>query len=176
VVEDDAQVGPDHVDAHRSPGYIISAYTKRHAVVHTFYNTIRMLRTIEDLLGMEHLGMNDANAEPMSDVFNTQPDLTPYIPVLPGSLCLAPVSPDLIPECKDSSVLRTQTVPSLHNGAWWAKAAKQFNFKRPDALNAAAFNHLLWPGIKGEGVPYPSRLAKQEEDHEEKTALQDKDD
>ena len=176
VVEDDAQDGPDHVDAHRSPGYVISAYTKRHAVVHTFYNTISMLRTIEDLLGMEHLGMNDANAEPMSDVFDTQPNLTPYVPVLPGSLCLAPVSPDLIPECKDSSVLRTQNVPSLHNGAWWAKATKQFNFKRPDALNTAAFNHLLWRGIKGEGVPYPSRLAKQEEDHQGKAALQDKDD
>jgi YVTN family beta-propeller protein len=174
VVEDDAQDGPDHVDAHRSPAYVISAYTKRQAVVHTVYNTISMLRTIEDLLGMEHLGMNDANAEPMSDVFDTQPNLTPYEPVLPGSLCLPPVSPDLVPECKDSNILRTNAVPSLHNGAWWANATKQFNFTRPDALNAAAFNHLLWRGIKGEGKPYPTRLAQQKEGEEGKAAFQDK--
>ena len=99
VLEDDAQDGPDHVDAHRSTGYGISAYTKRHAVVHKFYNTINMIRTIEDLLGMNHLGMNDANAEPMSAVFNTVPDLTPYEPLLPGILCAPPVVPDLIPEC-----------------------------------------------------------------------------
>jgi DNA-binding beta-propeller fold protein YncE len=157
VVEDDAQDGPDHVDAHRSPGYVISAYTKRHAVVHKFYNTINMLRTIEDLLGMNHLGMNDANADPMSDLFDIQPDLTPYKPVLPGSLCQPPVSTDLIPECKDSSVLRTRVVLSLHDGVWWAKATAQFNFKRPDALDAGAFNRLLWRGIKGEGKAYPGR-------------------
>jgi DNA-binding beta-propeller fold protein YncE len=157
VVEDDAQDGPDHVDAHRSPGYVISAYTKRHAVVHKFYNTINMLRTIEDLLGMNHLGMNDANADPMSDVFDIHADLTPYEPVLPGSLCQPPVSPNLIPECNGSSVLRTRAMPSLHDGVWWAKATEQFNFKRPDALDAGAFNRLLWRGIKGEDQPYPVR-------------------
>jgi YVTN family beta-propeller protein len=166
VLEDDAQDGPDHVDAHRSPGYVISAYTKRHAVVHNFYNTISMLRTIEDLLGMEHLGMNDANAEPMSDVFTTEADLTPYTPVLPGSLCRPPVNPDLIPECKDASVLRTKAMPLLHNGAWWAKSTKQFNFKRPDGLDAEAFNRLLWRGIKGETKAYPARIRSYRDDDE----------
>jgi YVTN family beta-propeller protein len=169
VVEDDAQDGPDHVDAHRSPGYVISAYTKRHAVIHKFYNTISMLRTMEDFLGMRHLGMNDANAEPMSDVFNTEADLAPYTPVLPGSLCQAPVGPDLIPECNDPSVLRTKAMPSLHDGEWWANATRQFNFKRPDGLDASAFNHLLWRGIKGENKPYPARANAlqdgQEADH-----------
>jgi YVTN family beta-propeller protein len=160
VVEDDAQDGPDHVDAHRSPGYVISAYTKRHAVVHKFYNTINMLRTIEDLLGMRHLGMNDANADPMTDVFDTHADLTPYKPVLPGSLCQAPVSTDLIPECNDSSVLRSRAVPPRHDGAWWARETEHFNFKRPDALDAEAFNRLLWRGIKGEDRPYPARRHK----------------
>jgi hypothetical protein len=64
---------------------------------------------------------------------------------------------DLIPECKDPSVLRTRVVPSLHDGVWWAKATAQFNFRRPDALDAGAFNRLLWRGIKGEGKPYPGR-------------------
>jgi len=85
VVENDAQDGPDHVDAHRSPGYVISAYTKRNSVVHTFYNTLNMIRTLEDLLGMNHLGMNDANSEPMADVFTTEPNLSPYTALLPGA-------------------------------------------------------------------------------------------
>ena len=161
VVEDDAQDGPDHVDAHRSPGYVISAYTKRHAVVHNFYNTINMLRTIEDLLGMKHLGMNDANADPMTDVFDLHADLTPYTPVIPGSLCQPPVSADLIPECNNPSVLRTRAVPALHDGTWWARATEQFNFKRPDALDSEAFNRLLWRGIKGEDKPYPARIGTQ---------------
>lgn len=157
VVEDDAQDGPDHVDAHRSPGYVISAYTKRHAVVHTFYNTISMLRTIEDLLGLHHLGMNDANAKPMEDLFNTQADLTPYDFVVPGSLCQSPVNPDLVPECSQPNVLRTQPVTPLHDGAWWARETTQFNFHRPDALDSVAFNRLLWRGVKGENKPYPTR-------------------
>jgi YVTN family beta-propeller protein len=164
VLEDDAQDGPDHVDAHRSPGFVISAYTKRHAVVHKFYNTISMLRTIEDLLGMNHLGMNDANAEPMADVFTTKPDFTPYNPVLPGLLCQSPVSPDLIPECKVAGVLRAPAVPLLHDGSWWVSATRQFDFKRPDGLDSAAFNRVLWRGIKGETKPYPVRRAKSDDD------------
>jgi hypothetical protein len=48
-------------------------------------------------------------------------------------------------------------MPSLHDGEWWANATSQFNFKRPDGLDASAFNHLLWRGIKGENKPYPAR-------------------
>jgi DNA-binding beta-propeller fold protein YncE len=155
VVEDDAQDGPDHVDAHRSPGYVVSAYTKRNAVVHTFYNTMSMLRTIEDLLGMNHLGMNDANSDPMSDVFMKDPDLTPYTAVLPGSLCEAPVDPALIPECHQSSIPRSRPLKSLHDGKWWANATRGFNFKHPDDLDSAAFNRVLWRGVMGEEKPYP---------------------
>jgi len=163
VVEDDAQDGPDHVDAHRSPGYVISAYTKRNAVVHTFYNTLNMIRTIEDLLGINSLGMFDANSDPMSDVFTSKPDFTPYTAVLPGSLCLPPVNPDLIPECRQASLPRTDAVPSLHDGIWWAKATQDFNFRQPDALDSAAFNRVLWRGTMGD-KPYPSRPARKDDD------------
>jgi YVTN family beta-propeller protein len=159
VVEDDAQDGPDHVDAHRSPGYAISAYTKRHAVIHTFYNTMNALRTIEDLLGMNHLGMNDANADPMADVFTSKADLTPYTAVLPGSLCQAPVSPDLIPKCEQASVPRTRPLKSLHDGVWWADATRKFNFRRPDDLDSGAFNRVLWRGIMGKKA-YPDHRTK----------------
>lgn len=90
--------------------------------MHTFYNTIDMLRTIEDLVGMNHLGMNDANADPMSDVFDIHPDLTPCKPVLTGSLCQPPVSTDLIPGCNDSSVLHTRAVPLT---ARWSLVGKR---------------------------------------------------
>jgi YVTN family beta-propeller protein len=159
VVEDDAQDGPDHVDGHRSPGYVISAYTKRHAVDHRFYNTMNMLRTIEDLLGMDHLGMNDANSDPMGEVFTTKPDLTPYVAVLPGSLCQAPVATDLIPECQQALVPRTRPLQSLHDGKWWADVTRKFNFKRPDDLDSAGFNRVLWRGIMGE-KPYPTQPRK----------------
>jgi DNA-binding beta-propeller fold protein YncE len=162
VVEDDAQDGPDHVDAHRAPAYVISAYTKRNTVIHTFYNTLNVIRTIEDLLGMGPLGMNDANSNSMSDVFMNEPDLTPYTAVLPGSLCAPPVKPDLIPECRQASVPRTEAVPSLHDGAWWAKETRNFNFRQPDAIDSAAFNHILWRGIMGDKA-YPSQRSVQDD-------------
>ena len=123
----------------------------------TFYNTINMLQTIEDFLGLQHLGMNDANAKPMADLLTTKPDLTPYDFVVPGVLCQPPVNPDLVPECNQPGALRTRAVTPLHDGAWWAQQTRQFNFRRPDALDSAAFNGLLWRGVKAEDKPYPSR-------------------
>ena len=75
VLEDDAQNGPDHVDAHRSTVFIASPYTKGQPVIHTNYNSTNVLRTIEDILG-SYLGLNDANARPMSDVFIQQPRIS----------------------------------------------------------------------------------------------------
>jgi DNA-binding beta-propeller fold protein YncE len=157
VLEDDAQDGPDHVDAHRSPAFVISAYTKRNAVVHTFYNTLNVLRTIEDLLGLNPLGTTDANSDPMSDLFDDEPDMRRYSPVLPGILCRAPVDPALIPECHDPSSMRTAATQPKHDGAWWANATKGFNFKAPDSLDAGAFNRILWRGVVGSGKAYPSK-------------------
>ena len=154
IIEDDAQDGPDHVDAHRSMAYVLSAYTKRGAVVSTNYNTTSMVRTMEDILGVNYLGLNDANARPMSDVFTTTADLTPYTATIPGILCQPPVDPKLVPECKKSSAPITAAVKPLHNGAWWAKATKGFNFKHPDLNNAELFNRVLWKGMMG-NRPYP---------------------
>ena len=157
VLEDDAQDGPDHVDAHRSPAYVISAFTKRHALVRRFYNTLNVLRTVEDLIGLNHLGMNDANSDPMSEVFTRTPDFSPYSPVLPGILCRPPVDHQLIPECRDQSTEQTAALHPLHDGDWWAKATKGFDFRRPDSLDAAAFNRVLWHGVVGANRPYPAR-------------------
>lgn len=119
IIEDDSQNGPDHVDSHRSLAYVISPYTKRRALVSTNYNTVSMLRTMEDLLGIGYLGINDANAEPMSDAFTTKPDLTPYTAIVPGNLCAAPVDPNLVPACKDQNVQKTAVMPILRDKTWW---------------------------------------------------------
>jgi YVTN family beta-propeller protein len=156
VVEDDAQNGPDHVDAHRSTVFIASPYTNSGAVIHTMYNSTNVLRTIEDILGVSPLGLNDANALPMSDVFIRQPDLQPYTAPIPGILCQPPVEPTLVPECNNpGSRPITVAVKSLHDGRWWAQATKGFNFNHPDMVNADLFNRILWRGIMGDDKPYP---------------------
>jgi YVTN family beta-propeller protein len=155
VVEDDAQDGPDHVDSHRTVAHVISAYTKRHAVISTFYTTVSMLRTIEDILGIDHLGMFDANAAPMSDVFTRQPDQQPYSAIVPGILCKPPVKATLIPACANPRAKKTQALSPLHGGAWWARMTNGFNFRQPDAIDSDAFNRILWAGTKGSVVVYP---------------------
>src|SRR5262249_51798914 len=121
----------------------------------TFYTTVSMMRTIEDLLGLHHLSMNTANADPMSDVFTLTPDLHPYDPILPGSLCKPPVDPQLIPECSNKNVPRSALLKDEHDGAGWQAATKQFDFSKPDALDSAAFNRVLWKGMMGESRRYP---------------------
>lgn len=166
VIEDDAQDGPDHVDAQRTLGYIISPYTRRGgAVVSKHYNTVSMIRTMVDLLGIDYLGMNDANAEPMSDAFTVTPDLTPYKAILPGNLCAPPVDTKFLlgadNACVNPAVQRTVAIKPLHDASWWAEAMKDFDFEEIDHLgDPEAFNRTLWAGIKGEGVPYPSHRSK----------------
>ncbi len=78
IVEDDAQNGPDHVDSHRSPAFVISPFVKRHSVDSTMYNTTSILRTMELLLGMRPMTQFDAGARIMTSLFRTTPDTTPY--------------------------------------------------------------------------------------------------
>jgi len=162
VVEDDAQNGPDHVDAHRSTVFVASPYTKSGAVIRTNYNSTNVVRTIEDILGADYLGLNDANAKPMSDVFTEEPNLQPYTAPIPGILCEPPVDPTLVPECQNpGSRPVTAAVKPLHNGAWWAQATKGFNFNHPDLVNADMFNRILWKGIMGDDKPYPGAGVQQ---------------
>jgi DNA-binding beta-propeller fold protein YncE len=165
VIEDDAQDGPDHVDAHRTVGYIISPYTRKGGeVVSTSYNTVNMLRTMEDLLGIDYLNINDANALPMSGAFTRRPDDTPYTAVLPGNLCQPPVDTHLLgitDACSSPTRQKTASVPLRHDAPWWAEATKEFDFEELDNVgDAEKFNRALWSGIKGEHVPYPAHRTK----------------
>src|SRR5260221_7555559 len=72
VIEDDAQNGPDHVDANRSIAFVVGPYVKQGAVVSRRFNTVSMLRTIEEVLGIKPLGLYDAVQPPMTEVFSAQ--------------------------------------------------------------------------------------------------------
>jgi DNA-binding beta-propeller fold protein YncE len=155
ILEDDAQNGGDHIDSHRSFVYGISPYSKRGATVSTNYNTVNVLRTIEDLLGIDHLNQSDANAAPMADIFTHTPDFTPYTAIVPGNLCAAPVDPNLVPACKSAAAKITPKMRELHDAAWWAEKLKGFDFHDADRIDAEAYNRILWEGTMGD-LPYQS--------------------
>ena len=139
ILEDDAQNGPDHVDAHRSTALVISPYTKRKSIDHTMYSTTGMLRTIELILGLPPMTQYDAAATPMYRCFTSKPDFTPYQPVA--------VSVDL-------SEVNTAYTPS-------AKRSESLDFTEVDGNDDNLFNEILWKGIKGElsQLPAPRRSA-----------------
>lgn len=85
VEEDDAQAGPDHVDATRIVAFAAGPYVKRGAVVHDRYDQLSALRTVELLLGLDPLNLNDRMAVPMFGVLNARPDISPYTPTAPSA-------------------------------------------------------------------------------------------
>ncbi len=157
VVEDDAQDGPDHVSAHRSIAYLVGPYVKQGAVVSTAYNTVSMVRTIEDVLGLEQLGLNDALATPMADVFD--PSLSParftYVAKVPSAL--RGTGLPVPPATASNTLAGSATAPKLdrHTAAYWERVMRGQNFDREDALDTPRFNLALWRGIMGRR-PYPS--------------------
>ena len=134
ILEDDAQNGPDHVDAHRSPAYVIGPYVRRHYVDHTPYTTSGMLRTIELILGIPPMSQYDAAAQPMWRCFTNKVDLTPFT-AKPNNIDLSE---------------KNTAVNEL------SKKSEQFNFAQADAVNDFEFNEVLWKGIKGINTPVPS--------------------
>lgn len=147
ILEDDAQNGPDHVDAHRSTAYVISPYVKRGAVDHTMYSTTSMLRTMELILGIPPMSQFDAAATPMYNSFTSVPDFTPYT-YKPANINLEERNPANTPA---------------------AKLSENFNWKKEDAVPDLVFNDILWLGLKGTPAPAPTRSAflKVEKDKDE---------
>jgi DNA-binding beta-propeller fold protein YncE len=156
VIEDDAQDGPDHVDAHRTIAYAIGAYVKQGAVVSTRYTTVNMIRTMEDILGMQPLGLNDGLQGPMTEVFTRELKPWSYTPIVPQVLYTTTLP---LPPPNSSNQLpaaKLRNTPALHDAAYWASKTKGFDFKHSDHLDVARFNRVLWEGMKGENVPYPT--------------------
>jgi hypothetical protein len=158
VVEDDAQDGPDHVDAHRSVALLISAYNRPGALVHEFHNTVSLIRTIELLLGMEPMNQLDATATPIN-IFRAEADLRPYKALLPN------VALDnlVTPPPRDAAAI------------YWMRRTDEQNLERADMADPEILNRIIWFSVKG-NIPMPSiarlpafdamRLGLQEE-HEE---------
>jgi len=142
VIEDDAQDGPDHIDSHRSPAWVISPWVKRRTVNSTMYNQASVLRTMEIILGMRPMTTYDAGARPMFSVFGEQLSAGGY------------------------AVEKPQTPLDARNPANTASAARseRMNFKEADDVDEDELNDILWVAIKGPGVPLPvpvrSRFAR----------------
>ena len=152
ITEDDCQDGPDHVDSHRSTTYVVGPYVKKNAVVSTRYGQVNALRTIEDILGTQHINLNTAYQGPMNDVFDitSSPEWT-YNAV--ASTILATTDLDLggMKYAKGSFI-----VPK-HDAAYWAKATTGFDFSDADQVPPALYNKVLWKGLMN-GKPYPAIL------------------
>lgn len=139
VIEDDAQNGPDHVDAHRAVSLVISPYTKRKFVDSTMYSTSSLLRTMELILGLKPMSMFDAAARPMYNSFTGKPDFTPYTHEKP----------------------RTALDAKNVAGAWGAEWSATANLEKEDAADDLKFNEVIWKAVKGpqSQMPAPVRAA-----------------
>jgi len=133
VLEDDAQNGPDHVDGHRAPFFVISAYN-RPGVVHRFANTTDVLRTIEEILGLQSLSQFDYFGHALRDIWADSPDLTPYTALVPK---------------QSLDEVNTRNTPG-------ARESRQLDLHVEDASDDALFNRILWRAVKGDSVPYPA--------------------
>jgi hypothetical protein len=149
VIEDDAQDGPDHVDAHRSIAFVAGPYVKHGAVVSHRYHTVNLVRTIEDILGLGPMGLTDAQAEPMAEVFDTSQADWSFEAIVPTVLRSTKLP---LPAAQTAEAACEQP---LRSSAYWAAAMAGQDFSREDHLDTAAFNLALWRGLKG-AAPYPA--------------------
>jgi YVTN family beta-propeller protein len=154
VVEDDAQDGPDHVDAHRSVAYVVGPYVKQGAVVSQRYDTVSMVRTIEEVLGLEPMGLTDGFAEPMVEAFERKVRPWSYSAIAPDPLRATALPLPATARRSKQGGARLAARPS-HDAGWWEGATRDEDFTREDAVSTERFNRVLWAGILGEGVPYP---------------------
>jgi DNA-binding beta-propeller fold protein YncE len=140
VLEDDAQDGADHIDAHRSTALVISKYSPRNEHVfvdHHFYTTVSMIHTMESLLGLPAMNLFDAHAPLMAPLFSGPGTQPPYQ--------------------ADDKNLRSGLIYKVNEKkAAGAKESSQMNFSRPDAADAKKLNAILWQDAKG-NVPMPVR-------------------
>ena len=150
VLEDDSQDGADHVDSHRSTGYVVGPYVKHGLIVSEKYTTVNMLRTIEDVLNLEHVDVLTASEKPMTKVFDlNQREWT--FDAKPSSYLYNTQLPLPSRVAKNKTILRP-----THDAAYWADQTKEFDFTREDNLgDPAKFNRIIWRGLHGDR-PYPT--------------------
>ncbi len=133
IVEDDAQNGPDHVDAHRSTAYIAGGFVKQGFVDHTVYTTTSLLRTMELLLGLPPMTQYDAASNSLWRCMNNIPD-HPVFNARPATVNL-----------DDKNRVESK----------WQKMSESFNFTQEDLVDDSAFNEVIWRAVKGPDSPCP---------------------
>jgi len=158
VVEDDAQNGPDHIDAHRTVAFVIGPHVRRGSIDSTLYSTSSMLRTIELILGLEPMSQFDAAALPMLACFGARPDPQPYT-------------------CRPAQVpLDTRNAAT----AWGAEASLAMDFSEEDAADDLLLNEIVWRSVRGATSPMPAprraAFVLQENEEEDEEGEDDQDD
>ncbi|RRB02035.1 bifunctional YncE family protein/alkaline phosphatase family protein [Larkinella rosea] len=152
ILEDDAQNGPDHVDAHRSIAFVAGGFVKRGFVDHTMYSTSGMLRTMELILGLKPMSQYDAAATPMWRCFSKAPNLTPF-------------------KSREAGVdIHQRNMAANKN----SRRSLQFDLSKPDAIDDLIFSEIVWQTVRGEKSVMPAprrgafvRLGKDMDDEEE---------
>ena len=145
IEEDDAQNGVDHIDGHRSPGYIVSPYAVQGGPTdHSYYTQVNMTRTIEQILGLQPLNQYDLVASPMTRDFTNTPNFAPFTH-LPAQVPL------------DQGVTTSSAALSPMAAAWHAKKIEMFTGKmnKPDSEDSDTLNHLNWYEATGFTRAYP---------------------
>jgi hypothetical protein len=134
AVEDDAQNGPDHVDAHRTEALLAGPFVRHGGVDSTPYTTCSMLRTIELILGLEPMSQFDAAAAPMRASFQASADLSPFRALEPRI------------GIEDRNVARSPA----------ALLSSRFDLSREDLVDEQTFNRVIWAAVLGEGARMPA--------------------
>ena len=154
ILEDDVQDGPDHVDSHRSPVFVVGPYVKQGTVIGTRYSQVNALRTIEDILWTDHINLNTASQRPMADVFDiTSSGKWTYTAEI--SSVLATTSLDLAQGDQPIKFATGPMVKPRHDVAYWSEKSAGLNFEDADAVPAAKYNRILWAGTMGKRL-YPT--------------------
>jgi YVTN family beta-propeller protein len=138
VIEDDAQNGPDHVNAQRTVGLVVSPYTRRGVVDSTQYCTVSMIRTMELFLGLPPLSQYDAAARPMYASFTDKADLKPYV----------------------AEKARIDLTEINTKKAYGAERSGKMDFSDYDLADDFELNEILWRSIKGADAPLPSAVRR----------------
>ncbi len=141
VIEDDPQDGWDHVSGYRTTAYVISPYTRRHAVIHENYNQTSLIRSMELILGLPPMNQMDATATPMSACFTDQPDFAAY-QSLPANVPLDQLNPS--PKQVSDRLQRRL-----------AEASAKLDLREPDRCSEDTLNRILWHAQKGSLATYP---------------------
>ena len=134
IVEDDAQSGPDHVDAHRTEALVVGPWCRRQVVDSTPYTTCSMLRTIELILGLQPMSQFDSAAPPMRACFQSKPELTPW----------------------SARPARVDIEARNLGGTEAARVSATFDFSHEDAVDDQAFNHVIWAAVRGPDSVMPA--------------------